>query len=73
MKAIVYRVFVLIITLFGVTDAFAVPSPPAPGDKRPPPPPGLPIDDHILFLLIIAILFGIYIIRKCQLKTKAPI
>lgn len=73
MKTIVYRFFVLIIALFGVMEAFAAPSPPAPGAKKPPPPPGLPIDDNIVFLLIMAILFGIYIIRKYQLKTKAPI
>ncbi len=71
MKAIVYRFFVLIITLFGVTDAFAVPSPPAPGDKIPPP-PGLPIDENIYILLIMGILFGIYIIFRFQSKTKAP-
>ncbi len=73
MKTIVYRFFVLIIILFGVMDAFAAPSPPAPGAKKPPPPPGLPIDDHILVLLIMAILFGIYIIYRHQLITKAPI
>lgn len=73
MKTIVSRFFILIVTLFGVMDAFAAPYPPAPGAKRPPPPPGLPIDENILFLLIMAILFGIYIIGKHQLKTKAPI
>lgn len=73
MKTIAYRFFVLIITLFGVIDAFAAPSPPMPGAKKPPPPPGLPIDDNILVLFVIAMLFGIYIICRYQLKTKAPI
>jgi hypothetical protein len=73
MKTIVDRFFILIVTLLGVMNAFAAPSPPMPGAKRPPPPPGLPIDENILFLLIIAIVFGIYIICKHQLKTKAPI
>jgi hypothetical protein len=73
MKTIAYRFFILIITLFGVIDAFAAPSPPMPGAKKPPPPPGLSIDDNLFVLLIMAILFGIFIICKCHIKTKAPI
>jgi hypothetical protein len=54
--------------------------PPAPTAKSsavnefgPPPPPGLPIDENIFILMIIAILFGIYIIYSFKLKTKTPI
>jgi hypothetical protein len=54
-------------------------TPPAPNSKTmddpgfpiPPPPPALPINDHIFHLLILAVIFGIYIIysRKTQNKT----
>jgi hypothetical protein len=78
MKTIVNRFFILIVTLLGVMGAFATPHPPSPGGKESdvvpvPPPPGLPIDDNILVLLILAIVFGIYIICKRPIKTKAPI
>jgi len=52
------------------------PAPPAPnpfGRKKPPPPPGLPIDENIFILIIIALLFGIYIIYSHRLKTKTPV
>lgn len=73
MKTIANKLFFVTIYLFGVTIAFATPKPPAPGYKKPPSPPGLPIDENILALIILAILLGIYIIYKHQLKTKAPI
>ncbi|WP_290864484.1 hypothetical protein [Flavobacterium sp.] len=53
--------------------AFAVPKPPPPVYRKPPSPPGLPIDENIFVLVIGAILLGIYIIYRHQLKTKAPI
>jgi len=49
------------------------------GDGDPPPPPGLcnpcpvPIDESIMILVVIAVLFGVYIIYKNNLKTKSPI
>ena len=43
------------------------PPPPAP-----PPPPGLPIDENIYMLLIVALFLGIYIIYNNKLKTKTP-
>lgn len=73
MKTIANNIFFVTIYLLGVTNAFAAPHPPSPGGKKPPPPPGLPIDENITFLLIMAILFGIYMIYRYQLKTKAPI
>ena len=30
----------------------------------PPPPPGGPIDNYIIFLFIVALVYGIYIIKK---------
>jgi hypothetical protein len=41
--------------------------------SQPPPGPGLPIDENIVVLVIIALLFGIYVIYKDRLKTKSPI
>jgi hypothetical protein len=73
MKIIANKLFFVTIYLLGVTIAFAAPNPPSPGAKRPPSPPGLPIDENISMVLAIAILFGIYIIYRYQLKTKAPI
>lgn len=77
MKIIQNILFVLITYLFTAVDAFAVgsgnPNPPPPNGKRPPPPPGLPIDENLSILLLIALLFGIYIIYSHRLKTKTPI
>jgi len=73
MKTIANKIFFVTIYLLGVTIAFAAPNPPAPAAKKPPSPPGLPIDQNISVLLIMAILFGIYMIYRCHLKTKAPI
>jgi hypothetical protein len=65
----------IILFMLGVFNALAD-GPPAPaptGKKTPPPPPGLPIDENIFILMIIAVLFGIYIIYDFKLKTKTPI
>lgn len=73
MKTIADKLFFVIIYLFGVTISFAAPHPPSPGSKKPPSPPGLPIDENLSVVLVMAILFGIYMIYNFQLKTKAPI
>ena len=73
MMNIVNKLIFVTVYLLGVTIAFANPKPPPPNYKRPPSPPGLPIDENICFLVIIAIMFGIYIIYRKQLKTKAPV
>jgi hypothetical protein len=73
MKNIVNKLIFVTVYLLGVTVAFADPKPPPPNYKRPPSPPGLPIDENISVLVIIAIMFGIYIIYRHQLKTKAPV
>ena len=73
MKIITNKLFIITICLFGIFNTFAAPHPPPPNGKKPPPPPGLPIDDNLFILLIIAVLFGIYIIYKHQLKAKTPI
>lgn len=63
----------MMICLLGITNTFAAPHPPPPTGKRPPPPPGLPIDENILIVLIIALLFGVFIIYNHSIKTKTPI
>ena len=74
MKIVPNKFYLFIAFLFGTIFVIAAgPSPPNPYGKKPPPPPGLPIDDYIYILIIIALLFGIYIIYGHKLKTKTPI
>ncbi|WP_291098680.1 MULTISPECIES: hypothetical protein [unclassified Flavobacterium] len=73
MKTIVNIFFTIIICLFGVINVFAEPSPPSPGARKPPPPPGLPIDDGLYILFILGLLYGIYIIYGRHLNNKTPI
>jgi hypothetical protein len=75
MKVVSDKFFLLLVFLLGTMYAFAgnpdgppVPSPT--GKKKPPPPPGLPIDENIMILVVIALLFGIYIIYKQSVKRK---
>lgn len=52
------------------------PPPPSSNAKMtappPPTPPGLPIDENILILMLVALLFGIYIIYNFKIKQKTP-
>ena len=81
MKDLLNKYYFLAFFLFGMLRAFADEvSPPPPDDPvvtadglPPPPPPGLPIDENIYILFSVALLFGIYIIYKNNLKTKSPI
>ena len=58
-----------ILTLFSVS-AFAAPTgPPPPGV----PPPGLPIDGGVVWLLVIALGYGIFKINQKKLNKKTPI
>jgi hypothetical protein len=59
-------------TFYTIAGTPANSGPPSPTGK-PPGPPGLPIDDNTLMLLIVALLFGIYIIYKRTIKEKASI
>jgi hypothetical protein len=72
MKIIANKSFILIIYLLGFVNIFAAPDPPMPNGKNqgPPPPPGLPIDENLSSLLIIALLFGIYIIYNHTYSPK---
>lgn len=76
MKTIKSRGFFILVCLFEVMQTFAAPHPPHPKkttDDPGPPPPGLPIDTGLYVLLILALLYGIYIIYIHNQKTKTPI
>ena len=74
--------FNLIVFLFSTVNAFAggsngPPQPPPTGrmaaTNTPPPPPGFPIDQDVVILLIIASLYGIYVIYSFRKKVKASV
>jgi hypothetical protein len=75
MKIISKTTFTLIAFIFGVLNALAgdPPMPNPAGRKRPPPPPGLAIDENVVFLLLVALLFGIYIVYVNRLNKKSSI
>ncbi len=73
------KFYFLIIFLFGIVSVLAESKPPPPpanarlastSDFPPPPPPGVSIDQNLFILMIIALLFGIYIIYKHSLNQK---
>jgi hypothetical protein len=70
MRALQNKFYFLIFFLSGTLSVVAQDPPPPP---PPPPPPGLAIDENIFILLSIAILFGVYIIYKNNLKRKSSI
>ena len=78
MKIVWNKFYLLITFLFGIMEIFAKndkdkgngPPTPSPTGK-PPSPPGLPIDDNIYCLLIAAVLLGIYIVYKYEIKRKS--
>jgi hypothetical protein len=79
MKIVLHKLYPLITFLFGIMEIFAnndknngnaPPTPSLTGKKPIPPPPGLPIDDHIIWLIILAILLGIYVIYQYNQKIK---
>lgn len=68
-----------IVALFGVISVFSAPAPPAPPIQKAagiPPPPGdppLPINEDLVFLIVAALIFGMYTIYKHKLKQKTPV
>ncbi|WP_146779217.1 hypothetical protein [Flavobacterium psychrolimnae] len=64
------KFYLLIAFLFGT--CLAIAQPPAPPGPTLPPPPGLPIDENILTMMLVALLFGIYIIYNFKIKQKTP-
>ena len=57
-------------TMYAFAGNAGGPPAPSPTGKKPPPPPGLPIDENIMILVVIALLFGMYIIYKHSVKRK---
>ena len=73
MKTIVNAFFIVIAFLIGIVDTVAKNNPPPPsynGKTNAPVPPTFPINEHLSFLLIVAVVYGIYIIYKQTIKTK---
>jgi hypothetical protein len=68
MKIVQKNALCFILLFFSIIAKGGPPPPPAP-----PPPPLLPINENIYIVMIIALLFGIYIIYNNRLKTKTPI
>ena len=74
MKTIVNAFFIVIAFLLVIVDAVAKNNPPVPNPNGRTnvgqPLPGLPINEHLSFLLIVAVVYGIYIIHNQSFKTK---
>ena len=70
MKIAPNRVVIILVVFFlQQTSVFAAPEPPPP--SSPPPPPPLPLDEWIVLLVVISILFGIYKLNKILNTKKA--
>jgi len=57
MKIVPNKIIVLIVGLLSVNFTFAAPDPPAP---VPPPPPGLPLDEGLIVLFFVSLIFAFY-------------
>lgn len=66
MKIPYYKFLTAILLLFYFAQTNAMPSPPIPTEKRAPPPPGLPIDQGVVILAIMALFYGVCIIFNRQ-------
>jgi hypothetical protein len=76
MKIFSKKNFFVIFSVFsGITVFAADPPEPLPTDNGPGPPPpvGLPIDQGLFVLLLIALLYGIYVIYRFRSKVKASV
>lgn len=76
MKTIVNKFFIVITFIFGIIDCMAKNNPPAPNPNGrtngPITPPGLSINDDLYLVFVLGLIYGIYLIYKCQ-KQKTPI
>ena len=61
--------------IFFVVNGYATPTPPpptsTPGSSAAPGPPGVPIDDHIVMLLMAGLIYGLYIVYSRRKLSKA--
>jgi hypothetical protein len=67
MKIVPSKILIIIVLLS--VQAFAAPGPPPPEV----PPPGLPIDGGILFLVVAALGYGLFKINQRKLNKKTPV
>lgn len=70
------KVPVLITTIclfLNVIVCYAATPPPPPPPGGPPPPLGFPIDENIIAVVVMAVIYGFYIVYKHHLKQKTPI
>lgn len=70
MKIVPNKTNLLLFAFLLTINAFAAPPGGGPPPPTPPPPPGLPVDDGILILLLVALLYGFYTVRKLSLQSK---
>lgn len=73
MKIVQKNALCFIFFFFSIFNVIAKESPPSPTYRKPVTPPLLPIDENIYIVMIIALLFGIYIIYNNRSKSKTPI
>ena len=79
MKNIILKTSSFILVLFQAIIMEAKTNPPQPNPNGrtnnglPPPPPGMPLDTNLVFLIALAIVLGMYLIYKNSLNTKNPI
>ena len=87
MKIVLDKLYLFLIFLFEVVENFAKnlnwngegiigsnpPSPDPTGKPAGPSPPGLPINEDMLVLIIIALMLGFYFLYKYSLKTKVEV
>ena len=65
-----YRLALVLFLFIGFISVAQVSRPPEPApDRMPPPPPGLPIDNGIIILFLMALLYGTY--KICMFKKQS--
>ena len=72
MKITSIKIF-LMVSFCRVFDAFSAAVPPVPVGKKPPPPPGLAIDEGLYAVFILGLLYGISILYRHSTQQKTPI
>ncbi len=72
MKIVPNKTILALVAMFLCFLAQASPSNPPPPPTPPPPPPGLPLDQGLVFLVLAAIIYGIYKIIQNQNSKKSP-
>jgi hypothetical protein len=66
MEIMMNKRLILLLVLLSFQNVFSDSTPPPP----PTPPPGMPIDNGIVAMIIIGLLFGCYAVRNIKLKKS---